>query len=58
MMILPMLIVVHGNPLFNNDDSIARWEQTVTSMLKNDAANAINTSGQTFSTGSHLAKNL
>lgn len=44
-MMLPMLIVVHGNPLFNKKDSIARWEQTVSSMLQNEAeaANVITT---------------
>ena len=41
-MALPMLIVIYGNPLFNNDDSIARWEKTVALMLQNDASNVIN----------------
>jgi hypothetical protein len=42
-MILPMLVVVHGSPFFDYDDSLARWEQTVTSMLPNDAADVIHT---------------
>jgi hypothetical protein len=40
-MMLPMLIVVHGNPLFNNDDSFARWEDTVTAMSPKEAPDAI-----------------
>ncbi len=38
-----MLVVVHGSPFFDYDDSLARWEQTVASMLQNDAADVINT---------------
>lgn len=31
---LPILIIIHGNPLFNSEESLARWEQTVTSIVK------------------------
>jgi hypothetical protein len=40
-MSIPMLVVVHGNPLFNNDDFLMRWEQTVTVMLQSGAAEVI-----------------
>lgn len=40
---IPMLVVVHGSPFFDYDDSLARWEQTVASMLPNDAADVIHT---------------
>ena len=42
-MILPMLVLVHGSPFVDYDDSLARWEQTVASILQNDAATVINT---------------
>lgn len=35
-MILPMLIVVHGSPFFNAEESLAQWEQTVTSILQHE----------------------
>jgi hypothetical protein len=45
---LPMLIVIHDNPLFNSEESLARWEETVTSILKHEhgkdyATHVINT---------------
>jgi uncharacterized protein (UPF0303 family) len=40
MISVPMLVVVHGS-LFDNDDYLARWEQTVAAMLQNGAAEVI-----------------
>ena len=40
---LPMLVVVHGNPHFDTENSIRRWEETVTAMLKEDAPDVITT---------------
>ena len=33
---LPMLVVVHGHPHFDNEDSFKRWEQTVTAIVQNE----------------------
>ena len=42
-MILPMLVVVHGRPGFNNEDMLERWEQTVAAMVQGDATDLIHT---------------
>ncbi len=31
---LPMLVVIRGNPLYNSEELLAKWEETVTSIVK------------------------
>jgi hypothetical protein len=36
MMNLPMLVIIHGNPLYNSEELLAKWEETVTAIVKAD----------------------